>query len=97
SARLAGWFEGRAAICVITLVIVRVGVAVWMIGCATPQEWAEWKGHPVHFASGDHMGFSVRNRDGPQTRVTRDDVALARSQDWFGTAITVDQSAIVEK
>jgi hypothetical protein len=39
----------------------------------------------------------VRDRDGPQTRVTRDDVALARSQDWFGTAITVDQSAIVEK
>ena len=72
-------------------------VAVGMIGCATPQEWAEWKGHPVHFTSGDHVGFSVRNRDGPQTRVTRDDVALARSQDWFGTAITVDQSAIVEK
>jgi hypothetical protein len=42
------------------------------------------------------LGFSVRNRDGPQTREARDDVALAR-RNWFGTAITVDQSAIVEK
>ena len=77
-ARIARGVERKPAIRVITLVSVLVRVAVGMIGCATPQEWAEWKGHPVHFTSGDHVGFSVRNRDGPQTREARDDVALAR-------------------
>jgi hypothetical protein len=65
-------------------------------GCATPQQWGDWRAHPSHFASGDHLLFSVRNRDGAQTRVTRADVEHARSEAWWGKAITVDQSAIVE-
>jgi len=65
-------------------------------GCATSQEWGDWRAHPSHFASGDHLAFSVRNRDGAQTRVTRGDVDQARNQAWWGKAITVDQTAIVE-
>src|SRR2546425_6123928 len=30
-------------------------------GCATKQEWETWAAHPAHFASGDHLVFSVRN------------------------------------
>src|SRR2546430_8802960 len=42
-------------------------------GCATREEWATWAAHPAHFASGDHLIFSVRNaEDAP--RVTREDL-----------------------
>jgi hypothetical protein len=80
------------AITVLGVLVSIVSVA----GCATSQEWADWRAHPSHFASGDHFGFSVRNREGTQTRVTRADVEHARTQSWWGRAITIDQTAIVE-
>ncbi len=39
-------------------------------GCATREEWQTWKDHPTHFASGDHLSFSVRNTDGSKPQVT---------------------------
>jgi hypothetical protein len=63
-------------------------------GCATSQEWADWKQHPAHFASGDHAFFSVRNREGTPARVTRTDIATARSESWWGKAITVSSEQI---
>jgi hypothetical protein len=49
-------------------------------GCASNEEWATWKQHPTHFASGDHGFFSIRNRDDSAKRVTRQDIALARDR-----------------
>lgn len=66
-------------------------------GCATHEEWEIWKSHPYHFASGSHFGFSMRNRAGAPARVTRNDIELARQQDWFGKAITVSQEQLLEK
>jgi hypothetical protein len=63
-------------------------------GCASSQEWADWKQHPAHFASGDHAFFSVRNREGTTARVTRTDIATARSEGWWGKAITVSSEQI---
>ena len=76
---------------------VLVTLTLTMSGCATSQEWSEWQNHPSHFASGGHMGFSIRNREGASQRVTRNDVELARSQGWWGEAIAVDQRDVVEK
>src|SRR5262249_59865709 len=45
-------------------------------GCASSDEWATWKSHPTHFASGSHMGFSFRNRETGTPRVNRQDIAL---------------------
>lgn len=71
-------------------------LALTSAACATSEEWAEWKSHPTHFASGGHGMFSIRNREGSATAVTRQDVAAARDQGWWGKAITVNQSAILE-
>ena len=72
-------------------------VLVATTGCATGEEWKIWGENKTHFASYEHMGFSVRNREGAQTRVTRQDIALAREQTWFGRPITVSQEQILER
>ena len=63
-------------------------------GCASSQEWADWKQHPAHFASGDHALFSVRNREGAVARVSRADISTARSESWWGRPITVSSEQI---
>jgi hypothetical protein len=68
-----------------------------LAGCATGEEWSTWREHPTHFASGTHMGFSVRNRDAGTPRVTRRDVAVARNEAWWGKAVTVGQEQILER
>ena len=78
--------------------IVLVGGAlVAVTGCATGDEWATWREHPTHFASGTHLGFSVRNRETSSPRVTRQDVAVARDEAWWGKSVTVGQEQILER
>ena len=74
-----------------------LGALLVLGGCATSEEWQTWKSHPTHFASGSHMFFSTRNREGAQPRVTREDIALARDQGWWGKPITVSQAHILER
>ena len=66
-------------------------------GCATGEEWTTWRSHTSHFASGPHMGFSVRNREGTAPRVSRQDIAIAREESWWGKPITVSQEQILER
>jgi hypothetical protein len=66
-------------------------------GCASGDEWQTWREHPTHFASGDHLFFSTRNSEGSAPRVTRQDIALARDQGWWGKPITVSQEQILER
>ncbi len=77
--------------------IVICGGLLAVGGCATGEEWETWKSHPTHFASGTHMGFSVRNRDGGQAKVSRQDIASARDEGWWGRPITVGQEQILER
>ncbi|MGH7314456.1 MAG: hypothetical protein ACREJV_14875 [Candidatus Rokuibacteriota bacterium] len=72
-------------------------VLLTLAGCATTEEWEAWKAHPSHFASGSHLGFSVRNRQGTSSQVNREDIATAREEGWWGKAITVSQEAILER
>jgi len=73
------------------------GALMVVAGCASNEEWSTWKQHPTHFASGDHGFFSIRNRDDSAKRVTRQDIALARDQGWWGRPITVSQEQIQER
>jgi len=77
-------------------IVVSAAVAMVLGGCATSQEWSDWKSHPTHFASGEHFAFSVRTSDGA-TQVRRSDIDIARAQNWWGKPITVAQSQVVER
>jgi hypothetical protein len=74
-----------------------VGTSLLLVGgCASSEEWNTWRSNTSHFASKEHFDFSMKNRGGKAT-VTRNDVAMAQSQKWFGRAITVDQGQILER
>jgi hypothetical protein len=66
-------------------------------GCATADEWNTWYTHRTHFASGDHMSFSVRTPDTGPGRVTRTELAMARDEGWWGKPVTVAQADILER
>jgi len=77
--------------------VVVFGVMLLTEACATSQEWADWKAHPTHFASGQHFSFSLRNRAGSEPRVTRPDVEVAQAQEWWGKSITVSSEQILQR
>jgi hypothetical protein len=78
---------------------VVIGSALLLAGgCATSEEWQTWRSNTSHFASKEHFDFSMKNRrDGSSPSVTRQDVAMAQQQNWFGRAVTVDQAQILER
>jgi hypothetical protein len=78
-------------------ILLGSGALLVITGCASSDEWATWKAHPTHFASGEHFFFSTRNREGDAPRVTRQDIALARDQGWWGKPIAVSQEQILER
>jgi hypothetical protein len=74
-----------------------VGTALLLAGgCASSEEWQTWRSNTSHFASKEHFDFSMKNRSG-SPNVTRQDVAMASQQNWFGRAVTVDQGQILER
>ena len=76
---------------------VAMGTALLLAGgCASSEEWQIWRSNTSHFAFKEHFDFSMKNRSGAPT-VTRQDVALAQNQSWFGKAVTVDQGQILER
>ena len=77
--------------------LLAVTVLLAASGCASSEEWQTWREHPTHFASGDHLFFSTRNSEGSAPRVTRQDIAMARYQGWWGKPITVSQEQILER
>ncbi len=81
----------------LSLTLFLGGLMMLTSACATSEEWAEWRNHSSHFASGDHGLFSLRNnRDGSNPRVYRADVEAARQESWWGKAITVNPDQIFQ-
>ena len=81
----------------LSLVLFFASVVMLTSACATSEEWAEWRNHNTHFASGTHGVFSLRNnRDGSNPRVRRTDVDAARTESWWGKAITVSPEQIFQ-
>ncbi len=81
----------------ITTAAALLGVAVLAGACATSEQWADWKGHTTHFASGNHGMFSMRNNiDGRNPRVTRTDIEASRTENWWGKQISVEPGQILQ-
>jgi hypothetical protein len=77
---------------------VLVGTALLVVGgCASKEEFDIWRSNKAHFASKEHFDFSMKNSGESKATVTRNDVAMAQNQSWFGRAITVAQEQILER
>ena len=77
------------------LFALMLGGALAASGCATSEEWEEWRKHPTHFASGQHMGFSLRHTgENPAPNVTKRDIEAARAETWWGKVIIVSPEQI---
>jgi hypothetical protein len=75
-----------------------MGTSLLLVGgCASSEEWNTWRSSTSHFASKEHFDFSMRNRGDSGASVTKNDVALAQSQNWFGRPVTVSQDQILER
>jgi hypothetical protein len=62
-----------------------LGFAVLSTGCAaTHREWEVWRAHPTHFATDNHLGFSMRNAVGATPEVTPQLMDRAQSEGWWG-------------
>ena len=80
---------------------MRLGVPVALVllasvvaGCSS-QDWQEWKSHSTHFASGDHMTFSLKNQ-GSTPRVSNADTREAAAQSWWGSPVVVRADQIFQ-
>lgn len=74
-----------------------IGVALLAGACATSEQWAEWRSHTTHFASGEHGSFSLSNNmDGKNPRVTRLDIENSRTQNWWGRNISVEPGQVIQ-
>lgn len=63
-------------------------VVLLLAGCAAMQE-SGWYDHGVHYASWEHMTFSLYGYKNP----TMDDVALSIKEQWWGTMVEVEPKA----
>ena len=74
-----------------TFVLLALSAAAGLgTGCASQAEWNRWASHSSHFASSEHLRFSVLNQDLTTTpRVTRGDLREARTQSWWGDHVVM--------
>jgi hypothetical protein len=74
----------------IPVLLLLLAAAAGSTACANPDQWSEWREHSSHFASGDHLFFSMRHQgENPTPRVRQRDVEEARVQSWWGEPIVV--------
>jgi len=62
-----------------------LGSVILSTGCAaTHREWEVWRAHRTHYATGNHMTYSMGNVFGRPPRVTPEMMDQARSEGWWG-------------
>lgn len=80
----------------VSRLILLGGTLALMSGCASSEQWADWKGHSTHFASGQHGVFSLRNTEGSTPRVRRSDIEADRLEKWWGQVVSVRPEQIFQ-
>jgi len=72
------------------VLLLLVGAALAGTACASSEQWAEWRAHSSHFASGDHLFFSMKHQgENPTPKVRKKDVDEAKTQSWWGQPVVV--------
>lgn len=62
-----------------------LGAVILSTGCAaTHREWEVWRAHPTHYATGNHLAFSMKNMVGAAPQVTPDLMDQAKGEGWWG-------------
>ena len=70
------------------ILLLLAAVAFGAGACASSDQWKEWRSHSSHFASGEHMWFSLKNQ-GKTPKVNQGDMRVASSQSWWGDPVVV--------
>jgi hypothetical protein len=74
----------------IPALLLLLATAALGTACATSDQWTEWRQHASHFASGDHLFFSMKHQgDNPSPRVRQKDLEQARAETWWGEPVVV--------
>jgi hypothetical protein len=62
-----------------------LGAVMLFTGCAaTTREWEVWRAHPTHYATTNHLAFSMRNMVGAAPQVTPEMMDQAKGEGWWG-------------
>ena len=62
-----------------------LGAVMLFTGCAaTNREWEVWRAHPTHYATTNHLAFSMRNMVGAAPQVTPEMMDQAKGEGWWG-------------
>jgi hypothetical protein len=80
----------------VSRLILLGGTLALISGCATSEQWADWRGHSTHFASGQHGVFSLRNTEKSTPRVRRSDIEADRLEKWWGQVVSVRPEQIFQ-
>jgi len=81
-----------------SVLLILIGATIVDAGCASQKHWSDWKQHSTHFASGDHMWFSLTHQtEKTPPKVARTDIANARGQSWWGDQVAVRQSQLSQR
>ncbi|HEY7436955.1 MAG TPA: hypothetical protein VIE41_17570 [Methylomirabilota bacterium] len=68
-----------------TFLPLMLGLIFMSTGCAaTHREWEVWRAHPTHFATDNHLGFSIKNTVGAAPQVTTELMDQAKGEGWWG-------------
>ncbi|OGL24877.1 MAG: hypothetical protein A3G44_17205 [Candidatus Rokubacteria bacterium RIFCSPLOWO2_12_FULL_73_47] len=82
--------------CLNLRIMIVGGVLLGTTACASSEEWAMWREHPAHFASGHHLAFSLKNRFAPPLLSEPRDVAVAQTEGWWGGPFDVRVAALAD-
>jgi hypothetical protein len=68
-----------------TFLPLLLGFVVLSTGCAaTHREWEVWRAHPSHYATTNHLAFSMKNMVGAAPQVTPELMDQAKGEGWWG-------------
>jgi hypothetical protein len=56
-----------------------------MSGCAS-QQWTIWATNPAHFASAQHLAFSMKGHP-TEASITEEDIQAASREEWWGRLV----------